>query len=73
MNYDRVLILFPVMNDQGINARLLIGKKFGFNIPRNEKDGTFTIDSVADLLRMAMVSLRGRTSEEQCKRDDGIF
>lgn len=73
LGYGRVLILFPVMNDQGINARVLNGKKVGFEIPRNEKDGTFTIDSVADLLRMAMVSQEGESVRNNAKEMMGLF
>ncbi|WOG84936.1 hypothetical protein DCAR_0104122 [Daucus carota subsp. sativus] len=73
LGYGRVLILFPVMNDQGINARLLNRKKVGFEIPRNEKDGTFTIDSVADLLRMAMVSQEGESVRNNAKEIKDLF
>lgn len=69
----RVLILFPVMNDQGINARILKGKKVGFEIPRDEKDGTFTVESVADLLRMAMVSQEGESVRSNAKEMMGLF
>lgn len=69
----RVLILFPVMNDQGINARFLKGKKVGFEIPRDEKDGTFTIESVADLLRMAMVSQEGESVRNNAKEMMRLF
>ncbi|KAL8108405.1 UDP-glycosyltransferase 91C1 [Apium graveolens] len=69
----RVLILFPVMNDQGINARILSGKKVGFEIPRNEKDGTFEIDTVADLLRMAMVSQEGESVRNNAKEMMELF
>ncbi|KAK1369011.1 UDP-glycosyltransferase 91C1 [Heracleum sosnowskyi] len=69
----RVLILFPVMNDQGINARILKGKKVGFEIPRDEKDGTFTVESVADLLRMAMVSQEGESVRSNAKEMMRLF
>ncbi|KAL1833986.1 hypothetical protein ACET3Z_003637 [Daucus carota] len=57
----------------GINARLLNRKKVGFEIPRNDKDGTFTIDSVADLLRMAMVSEEGESVRNNAKEIKGLF
>ncbi|EEF35043.1 UDP-glucosyltransferase, putative [Ricinus communis] len=55
LSFGRVLILFPVLNDQGLNARLLHGKKIGLEVPRNESDGAFTSDSVAELVRKAKV------------------
>ncbi|KAG5543838.1 hypothetical protein RHGRI_016558 [Rhododendron griersonianum] len=56
LSYGQVLILFPVMNDQGLNARLLTGKKLGVEMPSNKWDGTFTSDSVSDSVRLAMTS-----------------
>ncbi|KAF2299805.1 hypothetical protein GH714_003534 [Hevea brasiliensis] len=51
LSFGRVLIMFPMLNDQGLNARLLQGKNLGLEIPRNQLDGAFTSDSVAELLR----------------------
>ncbi|KAK9270980.1 hypothetical protein L1049_026568 [Liquidambar formosana] len=67
----RVLILFPVLNDQGLNARLLHGKKLGVEIARNELDGSFTHDSVAKSVKLAVVeeegeSLRATAKEMKC-------
>ncbi|OAY23173.2 UDP-glycosyltransferase 91C1 [Manihot esculenta] len=55
LSFNRVLIMFPVLNDQGLNARLLQGKNLGIEIPRNEQDGAFTSDSVAELVRQAKI------------------
>ncbi|KDP41496.1 hypothetical protein JCGZ_15903 [Jatropha curcas] len=55
LSFGKVLILFPMLNDQGLNARLLHGKKLGLEIPRNELDGAFTSDSVAELVRKSKV------------------
>ncbi|KAI3508977.1 hypothetical protein L1887_24000 [Cichorium endivia] len=69
--FGRVLICFPVMNDQGLNSRLLSGKKLGVEIPRNEKDGLFTSESVAESIRVAMVSEEGevlRANATEMKR-----
>lgn len=61
LTFGRVLIFFPVMNDQGLNVRLLTGKKLGVEIPRNEKDGSFTSDSVVESIKLAMVSEEGES------------
>ncbi|GLT60587.1 hypothetical protein SLA2020_333470 [Shorea laevis] len=55
LSFGRVLALFPVTNDQGPNARLLEGKKLGVEIRRNERDGSFRSEWVAESLRLAMV------------------
>uniref|UniRef100_F6HGQ3 Uncharacterized protein n=2 Tax=Vitis TaxID=3603 RepID=F6HGQ3_VITVI len=62
----RVLILFPgACSDQGLMARLLVGKQVGLEIPRNEQDGSFTSDSVSESIRRVMVEEEG----EQLKRN----
>lgn len=69
--FGRVLIFFPVMNDQGLNVRLLSGKKLGVEIPRSYKDGSFTRDSVAESVKIAMVSEEGepiRANAREMKR-----
>nr|XP_043626494.1 UDP-glycosyltransferase 91C1 [Erigeron canadensis] len=54
LTFGRVLIFFPVMNDQGLNVRLLSGKKLGVEILRNEQNGWFTHDMVAESIKVAM-------------------
>ncbi|XP_043713197.1 UDP-glycosyltransferase 91C1-like [Telopea speciosissima] len=49
------LILLPLVSDQPLNARLLEGKKIGLEIPRDERDGWLSKDSVAESLRIVMV------------------
>ncbi|EEF28861.1 UDP-glucosyltransferase, putative [Ricinus communis] len=46
--YERPLILLTFLADQGINARILEEKKMGYSVPRNEFDGSFTSESVAE-------------------------
>ncbi|XP_050379187.1 UDP-glycosyltransferase 91C1 [Argentina anserina] len=59
LGFGRVLILFPMLNDQGLNARLANNKGLGVEVPRNELDGSFTRDSVAECVRSAMVDDSG--------------
>ncbi|KAK4403958.1 UDP-glycosyltransferase 91C1 [Sesamum angolense] len=73
LGFGRVLILFPVMNDQGPNARLLQEKKVGVEIPRNEKDGSFTRDSVAETVRLVLVSEEGRKVRENARKMKELF
>ncbi|XP_031118563.1 UDP-glycosyltransferase 91C1 [Ipomoea triloba] len=69
----RVLIMFPVMNDQGLNARLLAGKKVGVEIPRDERDGSFTSDSVAESVELAVLSEAGESLRANARRMKELF
>ncbi|XP_023750844.1 UDP-glycosyltransferase 91C1 [Lactuca sativa] len=72
--FGRVLICFPVMNDQGLNSRLLSGKKLGVEIPRIETDGSFTSEALAESIIVAMVSEEGevlRANAREMKREFG--
>ncbi|XP_022756435.1 UDP-glycosyltransferase 91C1-like [Durio zibethinus] len=54
------LILFPVgSSDLGLVARLMHGKKMGLEIERNDLDGSFTSDLVAESIKRVMVDPQG--------------
>ncbi|XVE70636.1 hypothetical protein DITRI_Ditri10aG0087300 [Diplodiscus trichospermus] len=60
LKLGRALILFSgASSDQGLNARLFHGKKVGIEIERNEQDGSFTSDLVAQTIRQVMVEPEG--------------
>ncbi|XVF88805.1 hypothetical protein PTKIN_Ptkin19aG0081000 [Pterospermum kingtungense] len=60
LRFGRALILFSgASSDQGLNARLLHGKKIGLEIERNEVDGSFTSDLVAKTIRQVMMEPEG--------------
>ncbi|XP_047955469.1 UDP-glycosyltransferase 91C1-like [Salvia hispanica] len=73
LGFGLVLILFPVMNDQGINCRLLQAKKVGIEIPRNEVDGAFTSDAVAETVRTALVGEEGRSVRANARKMKEFF
>ncbi|KAI3844413.1 hypothetical protein MKW92_022746 [Papaver armeniacum] len=66
-SFGRVLILLLMLNDQGLNARLLGGKQVGLEIPRNELDGPFSSKSVAESVRIAMVEKEGEVFRNKAK------
>ncbi|PIA52263.1 hypothetical protein AQUCO_01000258v1 [Aquilegia coerulea] len=53
------LLLLPLINDQALVARMLEWKNIAFEIPRNEMDGSFTRDLVAQSLRKLVVEVEG--------------
>lgn len=61
------LILLPFLFDQGLNARVLEAKKMGYSVPRDDRDGSFTGDSVADSLRLVMIEEEGKIYREKSK------
>ncbi|KAF9610467.1 hypothetical protein IFM89_022431 [Coptis chinensis] len=61
------LVLLPMINDQAIVARLLEWKKISFEIPRNESDGSFTRESVAESLRKLVVEKEGEFYRAKAK------
>ncbi|KAG5574531.1 hypothetical protein H5410_054665 [Solanum commersonii] len=52
IQFEKSLVLLTFLADQGINARLLEEKKMAYSIPRNDQDGSFTSDSVAESLKL---------------------
>ncbi|KAF2285274.1 hypothetical protein GH714_042316 [Hevea brasiliensis] len=67
LQHERALILLTFLADQGFNARLLEEKNMGYPIPRNEFDGYFSRDSVAESLRLVMVKEEGKIYREKAK------
>ncbi|KAK2977860.1 hypothetical protein RJ640_003911 [Escallonia rubra] len=70
---ERALILLTFLADQGLNARLLEEKKMAYPIPRDERDGSFTRDSVAESLRLVMVEEEGKIYRDMVKEMSGLF
>ncbi|GAV82482.1 UDPGT domain-containing protein [Cephalotus follicularis] len=65
--FARVLVMLPFLADQGFNARIFGEKNVGIEIPRNEQDGSFTSNTVAESLRLVMVNEEGRIYREKAK------
>jgi UDP:flavonoid glycosyltransferase YjiC (YdhE family) len=73
LQFERALILLTFFADQGINAKVLEEKHIGYLIPRNEHDGSFTSDSVAKSLRVAVVEEEGKMYRDKAKEMKGLF
>ncbi|XP_039165222.1 UDP-glycosyltransferase 91C1-like [Eucalyptus grandis] len=60
LGQGRPLILFSGANsDQGLMGRLFEERGVGFEVPRDEADGSFTSDSLAQTIRRVMVEPDG--------------
>ncbi|KAK4261419.1 hypothetical protein QN277_004420 [Acacia crassicarpa] len=70
---EKPLVFLALLADQGLISRVLEEKKIGYSIPRDDRDGSFTSESVADALRMVVVEERGRIFREKMKEIKGIF
>lgn len=67
------LIMLPMLWDQGLNARALAEKNVGVELFRNEQDGSFTRNSVAESLSLVMVEEEGRIYREKAREMSSIF
>ncbi|XP_041022890.1 putative UDP-rhamnose:rhamnosyltransferase 1 [Juglans microcarpa x Juglans regia] len=67
LRLGRALIMLPFIVEQGLIARFLEEKQAGVEIPRNEEDGAFTRDSVAQTLRLAMKDAKGQIIRDKAK------
>lgn len=52
--FGRPLIMLPFLVDQGLNARVLVDKGVGVEVPRDEQDGSYTRYAVAESVRAVM-------------------
>ncbi|WVZ25787.1 hypothetical protein V8G54_004331 [Vigna mungo] len=70
---EKPLVLLTFLADQGINARVLEEKKMGYPVPRDERDGSFSSDSVADSLKLVVVEEEGKIYRERIKEMKDLF
>ncbi|KAF3439185.1 hypothetical protein FNV43_RR17460 [Rhamnella rubrinervis] len=73
VHFQKPMILLTFVSDQGLNARILEEKKLGYSIPRNEQDGSFSSNAVADSLKLVMIEDEGKIYREKVKEMSGLF
>lgn len=66
-------IMLPFLVDQGLNARVLEDKEVGIEVPRNEEDGSYTKESVAESVRLIMVEKEGAKYREKAIETSKIY
>ena len=73
LQFGRALIMLPFLVDQGPIARFLGEKLVGVEVPRNEEDGSFTRDFIAETLTLVMKEEEGKTYRDKAKEMTTIF
>ena len=73
LQFSIPLVLLAGTNDQGLNARLLEEEMIGYPVPRDEDDGSFTRDSVAESLRLVAERDEGKVYREKAMEMSAMF
>ncbi|KAI3673112.1 hypothetical protein L6452_39226 [Arctium lappa] len=73
LQLGKPLVLFPFLFDQGLIASYLVEKKMGYMVPRDELDGSFSPESVADSLSLVMMREEGKVYRDKAKEMMAIF
>ncbi|KAI3747562.1 hypothetical protein L6452_10057 [Arctium lappa] len=67
------LIMLPFLVDQGLNARALVEKQVGMEVPRNEEDGLFSKEWVANSVRLVVAEDEGKMYKAKAMELSRIF
>ncbi|XP_015890471.2 UDP-glycosyltransferase 91A1-like [Ziziphus jujuba] len=73
LQFGRPLVLLTYSNDQGINAKVLEEKMIGHIIERDERDGSFTREAVAESLKLVVVKEEGKIYRDKAKEMKPLF
>ncbi|KAF9674553.1 hypothetical protein SADUNF_Sadunf10G0139000 [Salix dunnii] len=68
LSFGLALIMLPHVVDQGLIARVFEEKKVGIEVPRDDEDGSFTRNSVAESLRLVNDGKEGSANRENAKQ-----
>ncbi|KAA8545665.1 hypothetical protein F0562_020884 [Nyssa sinensis] len=72
LGFGHPLILMPMVADQGLNAKLLMEKGMGYEVPRNE-DGSFSRDMVSKSIRLVMGEQEGEPFRLKAAQMQTVF
>ncbi|XP_071727086.1 putative UDP-rhamnose:rhamnosyltransferase 1 [Rutidosis leptorrhynchoides] len=72
LGFGHPLILMPMVADQGLCAKLLVEKRVGYEVPRNE-DGSFSRDMVAKSVKLVMESEEGEQIRKNASQMQSVF
>lgn len=65
-------IIMPMIGDQCLNAKPLMEKGVGYEVPRNEDD-SFNQDAVAESIRLVMVEQEGEPLQAKAAQMQTVF
>ncbi|KAG0449188.1 hypothetical protein HPP92_027432 [Vanilla planifolia] len=71
--FGRGMVVLPMIFDQGLNARYLVEKGIAVEVERDEEDGSFTGEGIAESLRLVMVEAQGKTFLEASRESSKVF
>ncbi|XP_028076041.1 UDP-glycosyltransferase 91D1-like [Camellia sinensis] len=72
LGFGQPPIIMPMIGDQSLNAKLLMEKGVGYEVPRNE-DGSFNQDAVAESIRLVMVEQEGEPLQAKAAQMQNVF
>ncbi|KAK9095891.1 hypothetical protein Sjap_021388 [Stephania japonica] len=67
------MAVLPLVSTQGLVARLVVWRRVGVEIERDERDGSFTREAVAKAVRVVMVEEEGELLREEARRAREVF
>nr|UOH28391.1 triterpenoid saponin 2''-O-rhamnosyltransferase [Glycyrrhiza uralensis]BBN60803.1 UDP-glycosyltransferase 91H11 [Glycyrrhiza uralensis] len=73
LHFGHVLVTLPYLLDQALFSRALEEKEVAIEVSRNKEDGSFTRDSVAKTLRLAIVDEEGSVYRKNAKEMGKVF
>lgn len=73
LRHGHALVVLPTVFDQGLNARLLVQKGVAIEVEKDDEDGSFDRNMIADSLVTAMVSDEGEEMRVRAKEMGALF
>ncbi|XP_051140234.1 putative UDP-rhamnose:rhamnosyltransferase 1 [Andrographis paniculata] len=67
------LITLPFLVDQGLNSRIIVDKGLAYEVARDEENGAYTRESVAESMRAVMRDDKGGKLRERAKEVSKVF
>ncbi|XP_020554809.1 UDP-glycosyltransferase 91D1-like [Sesamum indicum] len=71
--FGHPLITLPFLVDQDLNSRVVVKNQLGREIPRNEQDGSYTRNSVAESVKFVMLQEEGRKFRGRAQEMSTVF